>query len=132
MEGELHKADILRERLQASYEECQEALQASDGDLLGALAWIEHQRRERGNSLNAVVSQAVSKAQEVGQGGTVDRLCIRLGDHVLGEFPVLLAGTAAAAVAVLAVLLQQLSVEIHISSHPEPAGKEEGHPVECS
>ena len=125
MPDELEMADILRERLQASYEECQEALKASDGDLLGALAWIERSRRERGNSLTGVISQAVTEAQEVSQGGILDRLCIRLGDQVLADFPVVLVGAGAATVAVLSVLLKQVSLEAHIQPHPETEEKEE-------
>ena len=127
---ELDKTDILRERLQASYEECQEALKVCEGDLLGALAWIEHSRREKGNSLTGVVSQAVTKAQEVSQGSILDRLRVRVGDHVVADWPVMLAGAGAAAVAVLGVLLKQVSLETHVQPHPKTQGEEESQETE--
>ncbi len=128
MADELEKTDILRERLQATYEECREALEAADGDLLGALAWIERSRRERGNSLTGVISQIVAQTQQVGQGGILDRVRIRLADQVIADLPVVLAGAGAAAMAVLGVLLKQLSVEAHV--RPAPESKREEEPQE--
>ncbi len=130
MADELEKVDILRKRLQASYEECREALEAADGDLLGALAWIERSRREKGHTLTGVISQIVAQTQQVGQGGILDRVRIRLADQVLADLPAALAGAGAAAVAVLAVLLKQVSVEAHIRPVPESEREEGIHETE--
>lgn len=124
MADELEKADILRERLQASYEECREALEAAGGDILGALAWIERSRREKGNTLTGVISQIVAQTQQVGQGGILERVQIRLADQVLADLPTALAGAAGAAVAVLSVLLKQVSVDAHIRPVPESEREE--------
>lgn len=107
----LEKADTLRKRLGATYEEAKVALDEAEGDLLGALVVVERLRKQQGSGLEGLVNRLVQEAGRASSNGSISRISIRIGDTLLTQLPVALTGVAAAVVGCLGVLVSQCVIE---------------------
>jgi translation elongation factor EF-Ts len=125
----LEKVDMVRERTGVSYEKAKQALEASEGDVLEALIYIE---KTEGISGSEKDSDFTSKAsisieelktwfKQIIEKGNVTRLKIKKDDTILIDIPVN-AGIAAGIVAivippilaagVIAAIATQITIEI--------------------
>lgn len=114
MHSELEKIDIIRSRFDVSYEEAGKALKEANGDVVDALALIEKEHNENPNVLE-LAGEVASEVREYVEGSPINKLRVKYGNKVLAEKPVMLTAAAALAVAVGAVLISKLVIEIERS-----------------
>ncbi len=122
----LKDAELIREKLDASYSEAKEALEAADGDILGALAYIEEKRANSGEKLQRAFTDLVNRGRQLSQEG-VEGLEIEFLGKSLGRFDLHLSGPAAFVVALVSSLLSlcRLKVIAHeATSEPAEAPEE--------
>ncbi len=129
----LEKIDLVRERMNISYKEAREALDASNGDLVGALVHLEEKKKVkrtvRVEKQTAAADQwkeevvtrgsdVIDKIKALLAEGNASKIRIKQGDKVILEIPVTL-GTAGvillpqlAAIGAIAALFAQVTIEV--------------------
>jgi len=114
--------DEVRKRLDATYEEALFGLERSGGDLLNALAAIEHKRREEESAAESgeLIGRAIGLAKE----GKLEGMRVRLGSRTVRELPLPKGMAGAVLGAVLSTLLSQLSVDLVRKEGEEPETEE--------
>lgn len=111
MNNDLEKIDIIRNRFNVTYEEARSALNAASGDLVHALAIIEA-KDNSGMDYLALGAEMVDEVQKIIGKGPIKRLRIKYGNKVLTEKSMALTAAAAVAVALAAVLVTKLVIEV--------------------
>ncbi len=111
--------DEVRKRLDASYSEALAGLDEAQGDLLRALAAIEHARAERqsAESSGEMVGRAIGLAKE----GRLKGLRVKLGGRTVRDLPLPKGVGGAVVGAVVSTLLSQLAVELVTGDPGEPS-----------
>ena len=128
----LEKVDMIRERMNVTYEKAKEALEASDGDVLDAIIYIEKEENNKTEEetydefeeeMKNFISMDELKncIKELLEKGNVTRIKIKKDDKVIIDIPVN-AGVAGAvigiiipqimAVALITALITQITIEI--------------------
>ncbi|MCL6588862.1 MAG: DUF4342 domain-containing protein [Firmicutes bacterium] len=120
----LEKIDILRERMNTSYEEAKQALEAANWDLIEGLVILERRENSRKEEIFVRGNELVEKVKELVRKGNVTRIIVRQDDKVLIEIPVT-AGVVGALIApqlavitAVAALVSKCTVEI-VKNDPE-------------
>lgn len=108
----LDQADEIIRRMGATYTEAKEALEAADGDTLGALAYVEQARAPEERELPDLVSQVARKAVETARAGGIRAIRVRLGQSVIQDLPVAMTGLLAAVVVCGAMVVSHTSIEL--------------------
>ena len=114
MHSELEKIDVIRSRFDIGYDDANKALQEANGDVIGALALIEKEHIENPNILE-LAGEVANEVREYVEGGPIKKVKVKYGNKLLAEKPVMLTAAAALAVAVGAVLISKLVIEIERS-----------------
>jgi len=96
----LEKIDIIRERTGASYSEAKEALEATAGNVVDALIYLENQKKTPVEDIFSSKEDFFEWVKETIKKGNVNRIRIKKDDKVLVDVPV----TAGAASMLLALL----------------------------
>lgn len=96
----LEKVDLIRERTGVSYTTAKEALEATNGDVVEALVFIENNSKGK-NAFYQTKDEFVNWVKEVVNKGNVTRIKIKKDDKVLVDLPV----TAGIAVTGLTAIL---------------------------
>ena len=120
---DLKKVDILRERLDASYAEAKEALDAGEGDVVVALAWLEQKRAQKSSDLASFVRDVVDRVRTVVSGQEVKAATVTLRGQTVFTVPLALVGAAAGAFVLFSALLNDCAVEVSTGEREE-VGKE--------
>jgi len=114
----IEKIDMVRERMNVTYEEAREALEASNWDVIEAVIKIERDRQARREEVFVRGNELVEKIKEILRQGNINRLRVKQDDQVLMEIPVT-AGVVGALLApqlaiigAVAALVGQCTVEI--------------------
>lgn len=84
----LAKIDLLRERMNVSYQAAKNALESSDWDVVDALVQIEQNQHHKKGLLMRRGNQLLTKARELVRQGNVTRIRVKQDDKVLVEIPV--------------------------------------------
>ncbi len=108
---DLKDADLIRERLEASYTEAEEALDYAEGDVLGALSYIERARAEKAGGLQNAISTIMARSQSLAQRG-IKSLEFELGGKKLGKLDLSVVGPLAFGLAVGIGLLKLLQISV--------------------
>ena len=108
---DLKDADLIRERLEASYTEAEEALDYAEGDVLGALSYIERARAEKAGGLQNAISTIMTRSQSLAQRG-IKSLEFELGGKKLGKLDLSVVGPLAFGLAVGIGLLRLLQISV--------------------
>ena len=111
MHTELEKIDILRNRFRLGYDEARDVLNGASGDVVAALATLERSRGAK-KDLMALGVEIADEMQKILSGGPIKKLRIKYGDKLLHETPVAFTAAAAAAVALAALLITRLVIEV--------------------
>ena len=113
MPVDLASIDLIRDRMEGtSYAQAQEALQATDGDVVGALVRLE-QSQNAGLDLAGLTAELMDDVQRLLEaGGAIRKLRVNLGDRVLREVPVTVGAVGAILIGLLAVLASRLTIDI--------------------
>lgn len=90
----LEKIDIIRERVDATYEEAKEALEACNGNIVDALIYIEKSRRSAKDEVYTSKDEFITWLKDLVKKGNVTRIKIKKDDKVVVDIPVT-AGIAA-------------------------------------
>lgn len=104
---DLATVDLVRSRMDVSYQEAMDSLDQAQGDVVLALAILE---RSQGG-LEKLQEQAKEGVKRGLSGEELSWIRWKLLGQVVAEGPMALAGVAAAAVAVLALLISSSTVE---------------------
>ncbi len=102
------------------YEQAREALEASNGDVVDALVWLEQNNDTSGDEFAALGEHVAEKISEVTAGYEVADIRIRLLDKIVCQFSTALAGIAGVAAVVLGELVSNCSVELLYAPVAEP------------
>lgn len=111
MDDELEKIDLLRSRFKVGYDDARSALNKADGDVVVALSVLERKRGGR-KDLLALGAEIADDFQKAVAGGPIRRLRIKYGNKLLHESPVAITAAAAAAIALAALLITRLVIEV--------------------
>jgi len=109
---DLQDVDVLRERLDASYSEAKEALDAADGDVVSALAHLEDKRREASPDLPQFLKELFEDVRSVVDTKEVKSANIVLRGQPLFTIPLALCGVAAGVMVLASALLTNCRVEV--------------------
>lgn len=85
---QLEAIDLLRERMNVSYEEARSALEATNWNEIEALILLEKEAQQSGNIFAAKGADWLEKVKDVIHQGNVTRIRVKQGERVLAEFPV--------------------------------------------
>jgi len=96
----LEKIDIIRERTGASYSEAKEALEATAGNVVDALIYLENQKKTPVEDIFSSKEDFFAWVKETINKGNVNRIRIKKDDKVIVDVPV----TAGAASVLFALL----------------------------
>ncbi|MBI3911431.1 MAG: ubiquitin [Armatimonadetes bacterium] len=113
MSVDLAKVDQLRERIHCSYEEARNALEATGGDVVAALARLEqsHPRSIPPDTL-AVTAELVEDVIRLLEAGPIRGVRIRLGGRILKEIPIEATAVGAILIGLLATLAARFTIEL--------------------
>ena len=117
----LDEVDALRERLDASYTEAQEALDVTEGDVVAALAHIEQARGQASQTIANFAQEVLEDARSVVADGEVKSARVMLRGQPLFSTSLALAGAAGAAIVVLGALLSNCRVEVAVGKREDEA-----------
>jgi len=118
---DLEEVDVLRERLEASYSEAKEALDATNGDVVAALAHIEEKRAEASPTMSRLAQEVVEEVRRVVSGGQVKSAKVTVCGQPVLTATLALAGVAGAALVVLGALISQCGVEVAVGEREDDA-----------
>ncbi len=122
--NDLEKVDLVRKRMNVSYEEAKTALEATDWNVVDAIVKIEQDQKSRKEEIFVRGNDLVEKVKELVKKGNVTRIRVKQDDKVLVEGPVT-AGVVGAMLAPqlaviggVAALVSKCTIEIE-KSNPE-------------
>jgi len=125
---DLQTVDILRERLDASYSEAKEALDATQGDVVSALAYLEQKRVAQSSDLASFVREVVEEVRTVVDGQEVKSATVMLKGTPLFTAPIALVGAAAGAFVLFSLVLSHCRIEVATGERDE-GGAGENPPI---
>jgi hypothetical protein len=117
----LEKIDIIRERTGVTYTEAKEALEATEGNVVEALVYIEKNKTNAKDQMYATKEEFIDWIKEVIRKGNVTRIKVKKDEKVLVDIPVnvgVVAGTvlltlpSLLAVIFLTAVFTKVTVEI--------------------
>lgn len=112
MYSELEKIDIIRDRFELSYEEARNALNVAQGDVVTALALIEHNPPKKCRAdLLTLGAELVNEVQKLNS-KPIKKLRFKYGSQLIAETPLALTAAAAMVVGIAAVLITKLVIEV--------------------
>ncbi|HEX3048802.1 MAG TPA: DUF4342 domain-containing protein [Bacillota bacterium] len=121
----IEKIDMVRERMNVTYEEAKGALEATNWDVVEALIKIERDEKARREEIFVRGNELVDKIKELVRKGNVNRLRVKQDDQVLVEIPVTAGVVGAflapqlAIIGAIAALVSKCTVEIERNEDPE-------------
>lgn len=104
---DLETVDLIRSRMDVGYQQAKEALDAAEGDVVGALAILE----QSVGGLDKLQDEVKEGVRRGLSGDTLEMIRWKLLGQVVAEAPVALVGAAAVVVGVLALLISSSTVE---------------------
>lgn len=118
----LEKIDILRERMNVTYEQARLALEGVNWDVVEALVKLEKDEKSRKEEIFVRGNELVEKVKELVRKGNVTKIRVKQDDKILVEIPVT-AGVVGALLApqlaiigAVATLVSRSSLEIEKSN----------------
>jgi hypothetical protein len=114
----LEKIDAVRERMNVTYKEAKDALEASNWDVVEAIVRLEQEEDSRKEEVFVRGSELVEKIKEIVHKGNVSRIKVKQDDKILVEIPVTaglvgaLLAPQLAIIGAVAALISRCSVEI--------------------
>ena len=118
----LEKIDVIRERTGASYAEAKEALEATEGNVVEALIYIEKNQDTTKDSTYTSKEEFTEWIKEVIRKGNVTRIKVKKDEKVLVDIPINAGVVASAAIMVvlpsllaiifIAALVTKVTIEI--------------------
>lgn len=114
----LEKIDIVRDRMNTSYQEAKRALETANWDLVETLVLLERQETSRKEEILIRGNELVEKVKELVRKGNVSRIIVRQDEKVLIEIPVtagvvgVLLAPQLAIIGAVAALIGRCTVEI--------------------
>lgn len=121
----IEKIDMVRGRMNVTYEEAKQALEATEWDVVEAIVKIERDEKTRKEEIFVRGSELVEQIKEIVRKGNINRLRVKQDDNVLIEIPVT-AGVVGALLApqlaiigAVAALVSKCTIEIERKDEPE-------------
>ncbi|HOJ78821.1 MAG TPA: DUF4342 domain-containing protein [Bacillota bacterium] len=118
----LAKIDLVRERMNVSYEEAKMALEAAEWNVVDALVKLEQDAKSQKEEFFVKGSELVEKVKELVRQGNINKIKVKQDDKVLIEIPVT-AGVVGALLApqlaiigAVATLVSRSTIEIEKTS----------------
>jgi hypothetical protein len=114
----LEKVDIVRNRMNITYEDAKHALESSDWDVIEALVLLEREETSKKEEIFTRGNELVEKVKELVRKGNVTKIKVKQDDRILIEIPVT-AGVVGALLApqlaiigAVAALVSKCTIEI--------------------
>lgn len=117
----LEKIDIIRERTGVSYTEAKEALEASQGNVVDALIYIEQSKKTTMDNIYTTKDEFLDWLKDLVKKGNINRIKIKKDDKVIVDIPIN-AGIAATltalvwppliAIGILTAVVTKVTIEI--------------------
>ncbi len=133
MMDNLQKIDVLRERMNVSYEEARSTLEAVNWDIVEALVKLEQDEKSRKEEIFVRGNELVEKVKELVRKGNVTKIRVKQDGKTLVEIPVT-AGVVGALLApqlaligAVATLVSRSSLEIEKSNEKSTVDSEPYH-----
>lgn len=86
---DLEKLDLIRERIDVSYQQARAALKASEGDVVAALIWLEREQHRQKQA--AKRSSLIKRAKKIIKKGNNTKIRLKQGERVLLDIPMTVA-----------------------------------------
>jgi len=110
---DLSQVDLIRERMHVTYDEARAALEQANGDVVAALAHLEHSNQTSGaTDIIAITADLLDEVQRLLDAGVIRKIRIKLGNRTLREIPVSLSPAGAMVIGLLAVLVTRFVIEL--------------------
>ncbi len=122
---DLKDVDTIRERIPVSYSDARDALQASGGNIVDALAWLEEHNHGSAEKLTGLGEHVCEEVQKTLRGQDVADVHLKLVDTAVASLPVSAAGIAAALVVFVAEMVSNCSIEVEYGSDAERSNPED-------
>lgn len=84
----LEKIDLVRERCKVTYTEAKEALEATNGNVVDALVYIEQSQKRKADEIINSKDELIAYIKELINKGNVSRIRIKKGNEVVVDIPV--------------------------------------------
>lgn len=84
----LEKIDLVRERCKVTYTEAKEALEATNGNVVDALVYIEQSKKRKADEIISNKDELIAYIKELINKGNVSRIRIKKGEEVVVDIPV--------------------------------------------
>lgn len=84
----LEKIDLIRERLNVSYEKAHKLLDDSDGDVIKALIKLEENNDSQKTEYRVKGQELLNKIKNIIQEGNVNKITVKNNDQTLVQIPV--------------------------------------------
>ena len=125
VEEELRKVELVKQKAQVGWAEAREALEAANGDVVGALAWLEE--RDKGPTwterLAVQGEEIISVFSRVIREGNVTRVVLKKDDRVVLDVPLTLTLVGVVLAPVLAILSMLVALGSQCTMELERTGK---------
>lgn len=84
----LEKIDLVRERCKVTYTEAKEALEASNGNVVDALVYLEQNKKSKADEIFNNKDELISYIKELINKGNISRIKVKKDDEVVIDIPV--------------------------------------------
>ncbi|MFO7947750.1 MAG: hypothetical protein R6V19_13150 [Armatimonadota bacterium] len=121
----LKDVDTIRERIPVSYSDARDALEATGGNIVDALAWLEEHGHGSAEKLTGLGDHISGEIQKTLRGRDVADVQLKLVDTAVASLPVSAAGIAAALVVFVAELVSNCSIDVEYASDEECSNPED-------
>lgn len=122
----LEKIDIIRERTGVTYTEAKEALEATNGNVVDALIYIEKNSKKVKDQLYTTKDEFIEWLREVIRKGNVSRIRVKKDEKVLVDIPVNAGVAAGVIMMTLPALLAIVFVTAVVAKVTVEITKEDG------
>ena len=117
----LEKIDILRDRMNVSYEEARRALDSANWDVIEALVKLEQDEKSLKEEFQVRGNELVEKIKDLVRKGNVTKIRVKQDDKVLLEIPVT-AGVVGALLAPQLAVIGAVATLVSRSNVSTPSG----------
>ncbi len=128
---EIERVELVRKKARVGWARAREALQAADGDVIGALAWLEAKEARWTERLVVQGEEVAGTISRLIEEGNVTRVIVKKEDRVLVDIPLTLTLVGVVLAPVLAILSAvvalgtRCTVEVERTGTPKVAPEEE-------
>lgn len=120
---EIERVELIRKKAHVGWARASEALAAADGDVIGALAWLEAQEATWSERLAVQGEEIVGTISRLIHEGNVTRLIVKKEDRVLLDIPMTLTVVGVVLAPTLSILSAVVALGARCTVEVERTGR---------